>query len=77
MEEAHAHALVVIENFSCWRFNMVDISMCINETCKKKAKCYRYNAVQSYRQSFCAFSIDKHGNCDGFVPMDGENNGGR
>lgn len=35
---------------------MPDITMCINDSCPLRKKCYRYRAVPSkYRQSFCRF----------------------
>lgn len=34
---------------------MADISMCVNDRCEKKDRCYRYKAIPSYSQSYSDF----------------------
>ena len=46
---------------------MADISMCRNESCKLKKKCYRYTAIPSeFRQSYGLFALDENGKCNYF-----------
>lgn len=37
---------------------MPDISMCTNQWCPNKEKCYRYTAIPSGRQSYSSFTYD-------------------
>jgi hypothetical protein len=37
-------------------WNMIDITMCLNEDCPIKKKCYRYMAVPNQRQSVAMFT---------------------
>ncbi len=47
---------------------MPDISMCSNEECPSKDKCYRYVAIpDEYWQSYGAFSFDVSGKCSYFM----------
>lgn len=49
---------------------MPDISMCANETCANKTKCYRHEAEPNpYRQSYAAFKPNEDGSCDNFWPI--------
>lgn len=46
---------------------MPDISMCKNDNCPLKEKCYRYTAEPSpYRQSYGLFPQPKDGKCEYF-----------
>lgn len=46
---------------------MPDISMCADEDCPSKLKCYRFMArPDQYRQSYAAFQHDKTGKCKMF-----------
>jgi hypothetical protein len=45
---------------------MSDISMCQNEKCKLKIKCYRYMAVPSSWQTYADFNEE---NCESFSPI--------
>lgn len=46
---------------------MPDISMCANEACPLKNKCYRYTATPTmYRQAYADFAPDDKGECDYF-----------
>lgn len=45
---------------------MPDITMCKNETCKKKEDCYRFTATPSRFQSYSNFQYGKDGECDDF-----------
>lgn len=43
---------------------MADITMCMNESCKKRLDCYRYTAtINPYRQSFAEFTLNEQGEC--------------
>jgi len=44
---------------------MVDITLCENEECPIKEKCFRYTAEASSRQSYACFP-HKDGDCDYF-----------
>jgi hypothetical protein len=48
---------------------MPDISMCRNEKCPSKEKCYRYTAKPNeYGQAYSQFSVNPdHDKCDYFV----------
>jgi hypothetical protein len=47
---------------------MPDISMCINENCPVKLRCYRHTATPTeYRQAYMFFKWDDTG-CDHFWP---------
>lgn len=39
---------------------MPDITMCLNEECDKKEKCYRFKSNPSYRQSYCMFNFKEN-----------------
>lgn len=43
---------------------MPDISMCVNQDCLVKERCYRYRAIPSEYQSIAFFSPDNNGMCD-------------
>lgn len=44
---------------------MPDISMCRNEECPLKEKCYRYTAEPSpFRQAYAEFKVNEEGGCD-------------
>lgn len=49
---------------------MPDISMCRNEKCKKKFRCYRFMAIPNTVQLYAQYEpID--GKCDRFWPIEG------
>ena len=49
---------------------MPDISMCLNNTCPSRFKCYRYQAAPSMRQSYAAFAAPKgRRKCDDFIQV--------
>jgi len=43
---------------------MPDISMCINDTCPVKDKCYRYTAEPAFMQTYSSFVFKEK--CDYF-----------
>jgi hypothetical protein len=43
-----------------------DISMCANEECPLKEKCYRYTAKPEMMQSYGDFKPDENGECEYF-----------
>ena len=46
---------------------MPDISMCANEECPLKEKCYRYTSEpDKYLQSYGDFKPDENGECEYF-----------
>ena len=45
---------------------MPDITMCLNEVCKKKYDCYRYMAIPNNFQSMCCFNAE---NCEHFYKI--------
>ena len=47
---------------------MPDITMCVNETCPLRERCYRFRATPSEMQSFTKFSPDGD-KCDHFVRL--------
>ncbi len=47
---------------------MPDISMCNNEKCDKKNKCYRYMAIPSSWQAYSNFDEK---DCEYFMPING------
>lgn len=47
--------------------NMPDISMCTNNKCILKKKCYRYIAIPNIMQSYSSFNPNDKGECDGFI----------
>jgi hypothetical protein len=51
---------------------MPDISMCLNERCPRKAKCYRFRAVPEPKwQSYCEFESVLCGvPCKHFISID-------
>lgn len=59
----------------CWQsiaediFDMPDISMCANQQCPSKDKCYRFRAIPSeHRQSYMAFAPPpRRKTCDDFI----------
>jgi hypothetical protein len=49
---------------------MPDISLCLNEDCKLKMKCYRYTATPNeWRQSYTFFKPDSENSCQYFLPQ--------
>jgi hypothetical protein len=48
---------------------MPDISMCKNETCPKRTKCYRFMAVPNQRQSYAGFSDSEDKPCHAFAAL--------
>jgi hypothetical protein len=47
---------------------MPDISMCLNQNCLLKEKCYRFKANPStFWQSYTNFIPDKSGKCDSYI----------
>jgi hypothetical protein len=55
---------------------MPDISMCINENCPVKLRCYRHTATPTeYRQAYMFFKWDDTG-CDHFWPNEEPNGDG-
>lgn len=46
---------------------MPDITMCSNETCPIKEKCYRHIAEPSYYQSWAVFDY-RNDKCDDYWP---------
>lgn len=46
---------------------MPDITMCINESCKKRFVCYRYMAEPDRFQSYATFQPYKDGVCENFI----------
>jgi len=47
---------------------MPDVSMCMNEECPLKEKCYRFTATPNERiQSYGMFEPDKEGKCDYYL----------
>jgi len=54
---------------------MPDITMCSNNYCPKKKKCYRYMAVPNMWQSYCKF--DYRGACDYFIALKDNKNDNR
>jgi hypothetical protein len=56
---------------------MPDISMCIDNDCKKRAECYRYRAVMhEYRQSMFACRPSKaEDGCQYYWPLEGDRTG--
>jgi hypothetical protein len=49
---------------------MPDISMCSNENCPSKKKCYRFCAVPTpFRQSYAFYEPDESGRCDSFIEL--------
>jgi len=52
---------------------MSDISMCENETCPKRAQCYRFTAKPTpYRQAYGDFTPDERGECEYFWSNEGK-----
>lgn len=49
---------------------MSDITKCVNSTCHKRDKCYRYMAISREKyQSYCHFKPDKStGECSYYWP---------
>lgn len=48
---------------------MPDITMCNNETCTLKERCYRHTAIpDDYWQSWAFFEQNEDGTCDNFYP---------
>lgn len=45
---------------------MPDISMCFNEKCPLKMKCYRFTAIPNTPYQTCTIFIPANGKCDGF-----------
>ncbi len=48
---------------------MNDITMCKNNDCKDRQKCYRYTAMPSSYQSYADFKPRKDGECDSYYPV--------
>ena len=49
---------------------MPDISMCQNEECPLRKKCYRYTATPNeHLQAYGWFKPDKEGKCEAFWPQ--------
>jgi len=48
---------------------MPDITMCINDKCRKRVKCYRFMAKPGNRQSMGHFDESNLGNCTSFMPL--------
>lgn len=46
---------------------MPDISMCKNNKCILRKKCYRYIAIPNIIQTYSSFSPNDKGECDGFI----------
>lgn len=48
----------------------MDISMCENQTCPLKEKCYRFMAEPNPTyQSYADFKPDENGKCDFYYPL--------
>jgi hypothetical protein len=45
---------------------MPGISMCHNDTCKSRMKCFRYTAIPNDWQSYTPFGTDECKTCDFF-----------
>lgn len=45
---------------------MPDISMCKNNECPLKQKCYRYRAVPNHLQTYASFKPNDKGICEYF-----------
>jgi hypothetical protein len=50
---------------------MPDISMCRNESCKSKYKCFRYTAIPGFWQAYSSFGTDKCESCDRYMDNEG------
>lgn len=49
---------------------MSDITMCTNDACPLRSRCYRHTAKPDpYWQSFQYFMLNLGGGCDYFYPM--------
>ena len=46
---------------------MADITMCDNQSCHKRIKCYRVRAEASDYQSWAIFRPDDGGECEFFI----------
>lgn len=51
---------------------MPDLTMCVNDGCPMRTKCYRFMAVANpNRQSYMKFWFREDGTCDDFVEIRG------
>ncbi len=54
---------------------MPDISMCKNNQCPSKNKCFRYMAIANpHRQSYAGFTVDMNDRCSSFVNINNYSN---
>jgi hypothetical protein len=52
---------------------MVDIALCLNETCEIKETCYRSKATPSeYMQTYANFKLNEDGICDHYWKMEND-----
>jgi len=49
---------------------MADMTLCTNEKCTKRRKCYRATAPWGYVQSIARFEQSKDGQCEFYIDVE-------